>query len=345
MTEQPDNDPVARAKELLGPSSNDASIEELLDQLLTFRTSCHPDRFTDPDAKQEGAERFKLAQQLIADLNSLRQKQLVKRPKYDLATQPEDLDTLNLRLKLNAAEVEISKLKNSITELERKFASFQQEVAAERAARRESELAEIRKLYEPSKNRLLGAAIAVLLTGSLGILSQLEKVAAQLERIWPRAPETTRVTLFGISLIILAATVLRWLRHTEFQAMLSGVCTTDFARRFLRDRDSYGWHRSSTRFDEVQVVDFLEKEFTHVTGDRTTSSESLLKAARRFIARIWWWTRNPRAVYRRTLSLLGHGTYNHLKDAFIYWLIQRQLVAAPKAIRLAHEFVAKGDGD
>lgn len=347
MSEQPDKGAVERAKEFLGPSSKDASIEDLLDLLLTLKKSCHPDRFTDLDAKKVGEERFKAAQQLIDELNSLRERQVVKAViGNDLPSQRSELDTLTLRLQLNAAEAEILQQESATAHWKSQFASLQKEISAERAARRDREFAEIRKLYEPNKNRLVGAAIAILLTGSLAVLSQLEKVAAQLERIWPGAPGTMRVVLFILALTILVATLLRWLRHIEFQAMLGHVCTTDFARRFLRDKDLYfRERRSATRFDEAQVVDFLEKDFTRKNEVSALKIELLPKVVGRFLARAWCLMIHPKVVYRGVLGLLDHETYHHLKDAFIYWLIQRQLIAAPKAIRLVHEFEAIGEDE
>jgi hypothetical protein len=339
MSEEQGNNPIARAKNLLGPSSNDASIEDILDQLLRFRTTCHPDRFTDPIAKKAGEQQFKEAQELITELNALHEQQIVKASGRDLATQRDGLDTLSMRLRLTAAEVEIAALKGTIAEM-------QKEASAEDTARRVKELAEIKKLYEPSKHRLVGAAIAILLTGALGVLSQFENVASQLERIWPGAPRTTRVVLFALALIILMTTLLRWLQHTEFRAMLGRVCTTGFAQYFLQGKDEYYWrHGMRTCFNEDQVVKFLEKDFAQKNDVPNIEIKFLPKTVCRLSARAWWLLTHPRVVYRWILGLLNHESYNHLKDAFIYWLIQRRLIVNPRAISLVHVFDIKGDED
>lgn len=356
MMEQKNTDPVERACILLGLESvdaKDANIELLLQGLLDKRPGCHPDNFTDPKAQAIATKQFQEIQELIAQLEMLRQRSIIKRGETNLTdtTAPE---TLSYRIQLNATEEEVRNLKDEVQKLRKKCQSLEAELKAEHDSRRDKELARIRELYKPSKGHILGTTLTVLLASVLAILSQIEKIGTSLERLLPTSSEINRVIFFWVAIAVIVVTLLKFLKNFEFKTMMGGVCTTSFASRFFSyvTRSRY-WddfdddeHQKPVRFSEDQIVNFLSVAFKVIPYDRNSKdkrTKGSFSSAQEFYRRIVSFLRNPRRLYRRTLGLCSDETFDNLKDAFIYKLIERRLVADPRPNGLMHMFEARSE--
>jgi hypothetical protein len=393
----PEADAIAEARLFLGDDAEGFDIDELLGRLLDCRNGAHPDRFSDADAKHEASVRFKRAQKLIEKLDRRRQRQLIKSSSTDLVIA-EDARSRELRhrLQINASEERIEGLKEKLDELQRKNRALDEKLRSDRDASRSLELEKLRKMYEPSRSRILGVAISVILGGILAAILQVDQIAAVLKHYSPLSPSAFNIGVFAICIAAIAMTGSNYLKHLEYRYMMRQVCTTRFATGFLsfarslksEFHDKYGrslirefapgddYHLSelsmwlykhkervaeidenfednlrSTKeifsrflhnfevrqgdeaFDEHTVLQYLQNYFYE--ADRAGSGQRSNRVTRiRQILSI----RQLRRDYRTSLGLFSNEAMDHLKDAFILHLIDRELVDDPKAAGLVHRF-------
>lgn len=391
-----ESDPVQQARAFLGAGAETLDVDDLLDRLLDHRNSAHPDRFTDENAQKKASDRFKRAQELIEELERKRQHRLINFGSTELAKPSEFSKELTYRLQLNASADRLDALHQQLEEIRANNKELSEQLRSERDARRSLELENLKKIYEPSRARIVGVAIAMILGGSLAVLSQIDQIASLLKQYSPLSPAAFNITVFTICVIALSITLVKYLKHLEFRHMMRQACTTTFAigflsfARHLNMEFQRRYHRSLiSEFlpgsdhitsslqmwiyehrEELAAIDedfedkwestkYVCSKFLHTfeprEGDESFDEHVVLQYLESYYRpSIVFDISNPittfkgilaafsperlRRVYRTVLGLFSNEAKDHLKDAFLLHLIDRQLVDDPKAGGLVHRF-------
>tara|TARA_R110002073_G_scaffold59094_6_gene149237 strand:- start:12416 stop:13495 length:1080 start_codon:yes stop_codon:yes gene_type:complete len=340
-------------------NSDQLSDDELLDALLNFRTQSHPDRFTDDEAKEIATERFKVAQEAIDQLERKRQRDLIAKPHSSLTVASPTKESLRLKLEINAEQKRFEELQKKFRKLSKDHLALKNELQAERDAKRKEELEALGKIYEPSRGRIVGVAIAVLLTGAVAAIGQVGSIGESIQKFSPIAPWLLNIAIFLTCMAIAGATLFRFLKHSAFTAMMNETSTTRFATEFLKEirRERRHWDHDDDhsdgplRFNESSVIEFVRHYFTaselkrdpyyylRVEPEKKEVGGSRFRRAFEAVLKP---LKTPRYTYRRALGLLGTSAIDHLKDAFIFHLIHRRLIDDPRSEFLVHQFEVKG---
>jgi len=392
-------DAIAEARLFLGAGAEHLDVDDLLARLLDYRNGTHPDKFTDEDAKRDASTQFKRVQELIDKLDGRRQRQLIRTSQRSLVISEDSSRELTHRLQLNASDRKIDGLKNEVEELRRTNRDLAEKLKADREADRTLELEKLRKMYEPSRSRLVGVAATVLLGTILAGLSQVDQIAVMLKQYSPLAPSTFNIGIFSICIAALVVTGFKYVKHLEYQHMLRQVCTTTFAtgflsfsrnhrddferqygRSFLREfcpdpNDAYHlsefemWmHKHKDQLSNIDDEDFQKQmdatraicsrfvhQFEPRRGDESFDEHTVLQYLDQYYRSLesgsnstpthWvrhlkslFSARKLRTVYRMLLGLFSNEANDHLKDAFILHLIDRELVDDPKVGGFVHRF-------
>ena len=153
--------------------------------------------------------------------------------------------------------------------------------------------------------------MAIILSGALGVMSQMERVSGILDKYSPFGKQYTSTGLF-ICLLLFLAVMLRKMWEREYikrksEEVCSPKCAGDFME-YLKVKKSSSV--SITEFSEVEVFDFI-------AGDR--------QRMKGFVSLFGF------QIFRRD-------AINRLKDIFIHSLLNKKLVDFSKAEQMQRYF-------
>jgi hypothetical protein len=303
----------ARAKNLLG-LDGEHSIFELTNLLRQFRNESHPDLFQDIELKEKAETRFKEAGSLLSELERLVEQDRLSRnvteliaykPLYEVAKLNSERDLLLDELKATKYE-----LAQQSSENER----LKSKVDEKNDASLKDEIEYVRSLYRPSSKRFASFGLAILLTGALGTMTQMERVSAMLQKYSPVGTYVISTTLF-VFFLLLIAVVLRQLWESEYMRKKSGeVCSP----RYAADFEAFLSRKHFRIGDQEPLPDFSEMEvFEFLSGPETKTK----KAMRLLGFTIF----RPEAIDR-------------LKDVFLHNLLNKRLIEPGRASTMQRYF-------
>jgi len=329
---------MVRANTFLGRSTSSDSMGEILRLLESVRNRSHPDQFMDEQAKETAKLRFQEAQSLIDELTPVAELHLAQMPPAGLLSLTQNDSKLLHLLDLDEARLEMEQLKLKLIESEGSVSTLTKELADLKASVRESELDDIKKLYAPSTSKLI---LGSILAASLALLTLVERIALELDRISPNLPPLIRWILVSFCLVALLGIPVQLIRDSEFRHMKGEVCTASFAQSFREEVMAPPPNRySAPTFDDWQVRDYVERHFTEPRSQEVKDVEGIKEPdGPILIAR----PSKARIALRRLLGLDRAETYEHLKQAFVNWLIHWQYVRSVKVSNLTHRFETRVD--
>lgn len=167
-----------------------------------------------------------------------------------------------------------------------------------------AEIQHLQSIYKPSKRKYASVGLAIILSGALGVMTQMEKVSGILEKYSPFGKQYISTGLF-VCLLCFLTTMFRKLWEGEYikrksEEFCSPKCANDFMEYLKVTRSS---DAPILEFSEVEVFDFI-------SGGRQR-----LKGVVSFLGF---------QIFRRE-------TVNRLKDIFIHNSLNKKLVDVSRA--------------
>jgi hypothetical protein len=299
-----------RAKELL-QTDEEHSLFELADLIRQFRNETHPDIYQDQNLKTKAEARFKEAQSLLEELekqieldrfNRKPSELVVYKPLYDATQLQSELDAIKKLLKDTQSELDIERAQN--IELGEKL-----KIKSDDSLK--SEIQYLQRLYQPSTSNYASIGLAIVLTGALGVMSQMERVSNILAQYSPFGREYVGRGLF-VFLILFLITLARKVHEREYiRRKAEEVCSPKYVDDFIT-------YLKSWRGENVPIVGFSEIEvYRFISGYRR------------------WYKNAARWV---GFQIYRPETLNRLKDIFIHNLINKRLINVSRAEMMQRHF-------
>ena len=226
------------------------SLLELTGLLRDFRNDTHPDRFQDVELKRKAEERVKDAHALLDEIEKQLEVEQFNRKPTELALYKPLYDAVKLRSKLDKTEAELEDVKTNLASEQERNQGLTQELQKKNDDSLNSEIAHLQSIYRPSTRKYASIGMAIILSGALGVMSQMERVSGILDKYSPFGKQYTSTGLF-ICLLLFLAEILRKMWEREYikrksEEVCSPKCAGDFME-YLKVKRSYrmdDWSRA-----------------------------------------------------------------------------------------------------
>lgn len=287
------------------------SLFELTELLRQYRNDTHPDRYQDQELKNQAEARFKDAQTLLAESEKQMEVERFNRKPTELTLYRPLYDAVKLQSELDKTKKELEDAKYELASERESCNALTKELQTKQDDSLNNEIQHLQSIYRPSMRKYASIGMAILLSGALSVMSQMEKVSGVLQKYSPFDKQYISTGLF-ICLILFLAAMLRKMWEREYikrksEEVCSPKCAGDFME-YLR----------VTRTSGAPIVEFSEVEvFEFIAGDKQR-----LKSVVTFLGF---------QIFRRE-------TVNRLKDIFIHSLLNKKLVEISRAEKMQRYF-------
>lgn len=226
----------------------------------------------------------------------------VYKPLYDVVQLQSELD--KTKKELEDAKYELKNEREGNEDLHR-------QLQAKNDDSLNAEIQHLQSIYRPSTRNYASIGLSIILTGVLGMMSQMEKVSAVLEKYAPFEKRYISTGLF-ICLLLLLVAMLRKLWESEYiKRQSEEVCSPKCAHDFME-------YLKNTKASDSLVLEFSEIEvFDFLAGDKQQ-----LKSLVSFLG----------------FQIFRRATVNRLKDIFIHNLLNKKLADVSRAERMQRYF-------
>lgn len=292
-----------RAKEIL-QTDEEHSLFELAELLRQFRNDTHPDKFQDEVLKAKAEARFKNAQSLLDELEKQMEVNRFNLKPGEMALYRPLYDVVQLKSELDKSKKELQDAKYELNNEREKNDDLSMQLQTKKDDSLYAEIQHLQSIYKPSKRKYASVGLAIILSGALGVMTQMEKVSGILEKYSPFGKQYISTGLF-VCLLCFLTTMFRKLWEGEYikrksEEFCSPKCANDFMEYLKVTRSS---DAPILEFSEVEVFDFI-------SGGRQR-----LKGVVSFLGF---------QIFRRE-------TVNRLKDIFIHNSLNKKLVDVSRA--------------
>lgn len=299
-----------RAKELL-KSDGDHSLFEIAQLLRQFRKSTHPDLFQNEELKKQAEIRFKDTNALLDEVEKQLEVERFNRQPADVALYKPLYDIINLQSELDKTNKELEDAKSELSDAKSELLSEREKNDALRKELQtkndDSVIAEIKHLqsvYKPSTRKYASLGLAIVLSGALSIMLQMENVSNILKKYSPFGQQYISTGLFFCLLLFLFIMFRKLWEREYIRGKSEEVCSPKFAGDFME-------YLKIVRHSDEPIFEFSEVEvFDFILGER-----QWLKSIVSFFGF---------QIFRRE-------TVNQLKDIFIHTLLNKKLVDISRA--------------
>lgn len=302
-----------RAKEFL-QIEDEHSLFELAELLRQFRNETHPDRFQDEDLKSKAESRFKSAQTLLDELEKQVEVEHFNRKPTELALYKPLYDAVQLQNEVDKTKRALEEARNELKNERVVSDALRQELQTKTDDSLRAEIEHLQSLYKPSTRKYASIGLGILLSGALGVMTQMEKVSSILAKYSPFGKQYISTGLF-ICLLFLLVVMVRKLWESEYIKRKSEeVCSPKYANDFIG-------YLSVKRSSDKDVVEFSEIEvFEFTLGGRQ-------------------WYKKLAALLG--IQIFGPETINRLKDIFIHNSLNKKLVSVSRAEMMQRYFTVQ----
>jgi hypothetical protein len=310
MNEHIQQNAVQRAKNLLQIEGEMTSYE-LLEKLREYRTEIHPDRFTEDGAKKEAEAKFKEGESLIDELQKQTEVEHARRKPSEMILYKSLHDSLQIQSELANTKKKLGETEKALNEIRDNNLELQKQLEEKKDESLKSEIENLQSLYKPSTREYASISIGIVLTGSLAVMSQMEKVSTVLKSHSPFGEKYIGTILF-VCLVAFLFTMMRKLWEQGYikrksEEVCSPKCAADFMAYLEKENYLKG---PALEFSEVESFQYL--------AGRTNWRK-------RFVTRIGFQCFRPETV-------------NRLKNVFIHNLLIKKLIAFSRAEKMQRYF-------
>jgi hypothetical protein len=300
---------IQKAKDQLN-TTEDLPATELYDLLHKYRSSNHPDKFTDKDLKEKAEEKFKDLNVLLKELQSFVEKESLEKKPSELVVYQKDFELIKLKQELIALEETNKSLTINITSKEYEIEKLTKALNKVRNVELEEKTSDLITLYKPNSKSLFSLGVTVVLTLVAGVLTKIEEVANLINKYSPFEPTTFKYIVFAVLLFFILRYCKKSIEGSQIEYAAKRIKTPLMINKFVNYLDNKGIGDS---FTEMNVYDFLSQEFI----------------PKNYFSKLF---------FSKIFHLYSETTIDSMKDIFIYNLINRKLVTISSADRLDRKF-------
>ena len=286
---------------------------ELLELLRLFRNASHPDHFQDAEMKAKAESRFKEAGSLLSELERFNEQEMLSRKPAELIAYKPLYEVAKLNSERDALKAELKTTKELVDQQFDSNERLRKSLDEKADNSLKDEIAHVRSLYRPSSRRFASFGLAIILSGALGTMTQMERVSLALHKYSPVEPNIISTALF-ICFLLLITNALRQLWESEYiRKKSAAVCSPRYALDFYEFQN-----KKSYILDKDSMPDFSEMEaFEFLSG--------------------------PQTYFIKTLGVLGFTifrpeTIDRLKDVFLHNLLNKRLIEPSRAATMQRYF-------
>lgn len=290
--------------------SEDLTGTELYDLLHKYRSTQHPDKFSDKEHKKVAEEKFKKLNGLLQELANYLEKDKQQKKPSEIIPYQKDYEIIkNKQLiiiyeeKIKSLTYEFENSKNVIRELKREIIKLQGDKVEEKTD-------ELIKLYKPSKRSMFSLGLGFLLTFLIGVLSKVDEIAILIKKYFPFDPIYFNYLIFGILVYIPIKYLKMTYEENKIEEAARKIRTPLLIGGFMKYLEAIQLKDS---FTEMNVYEYLYSYFI--------PKNKLLKL-----------------YYSKILKMYTISTIDSLKNIFIYNLLNRQLISISSAENLDRKF-------
>lgn len=299
-----------RAKDFL-QIDGEYSLFEMTELLKQFRNSTHPDKFQDQELKKKAEARFIHAQILLDEFEKQMEIERFNRKPSELALYKPLYDAVQLQSELDKTQKELEDAKNELASERERSDELTKELQIKKDDSLRAEIEHLQFIYRPSARKYASIGLAIVLSGALAVMSQMEKVSDILEKYSPFGKQYVSTSLFVCLLLFLAAMLRKLWEREYIKRKSEEVCSPKCAGDFLEYlRVTMSSDAPIVEFSEVEVFDFF------------ASGRQRVKDIVSFLGF---------QIFRRE-------TINRLKDIFIHNLLNKKLVEVSRAEKMQRYF-------
>lgn len=220
-------------------------------------------------------------------------------------------DAVKLQSELDRTRDELETVKHDLASEREKNDELTKELLKKKDDSLNAEIAHLQSIYRPSTRKYASLGLAIILSGTLGAMSQMERVSGVLERHSPFGKQYISTGLFVCLLLFLAAMFRKLWEREYIKRKSEEVCSPKCAGDFME-------YLKVTNVPDAILVEFSEVEvFDFIAGDR--------KRLKDLVSFLGF------QIFRRE-------TVNRLKDIFIHSLLNKKLVDFSKAEQMQRYF-------
>ncbi|MCX5800716.1 MAG: hypothetical protein NTX17_04945 [Candidatus Eisenbacteria bacterium] len=305
---------IQRVRDLLN-MRDECSPIELHSRLREYCHHIHPDRFVDAESKKTAEARFKAAQELMPELFRFIQDEAIRRTPAELMLYRPIYDNVFTQHELDEANKEIERLKHRIECGEFEIEQLKDELKRKEDARFQEERRNLEKLYKPTPGSLASLGLVFMLGALMPAMNKVKETSDFISQYSPFSPATIKMTLFVLFVTMLFLTLKQYIENLLLRRRVQEVCSTRFSIDFMNHLSYvYTWEDCKRgKFTESHAFDFI-------AGNRAKWKSLLAHIG---------------------FPLFRTSTYELLKNCFIGYLIQKQLIEISNAEDLNRTFTVK----
>lgn len=302
---------VQRVKNALNIKGQ-CGTNELYNALREYRNQIHPDKYTDPKAKEIAEAKFKETQEMLSELIQFIQNEEISKTPKGLALYKQDYQYVLLQHQFDVAKEEIDSLKTQLEWREREKEELRRELQIKEDARFAIERNKLERMYKPTKINWASLGITFILTSVMAAMSKVEEISEIIISYSPLSQNIINIILFIIFISMLLLTIKGYIENRLLRDQVDKICSSNTANEFMRYL-SYNnkWkEKEKKRFNESDVLKFINYR---------------IPKWKLILSRVFFSLYNP-----NTLELL--------KNCFINQLLQKHLIEVSYARELDRTF-------
>lgn len=303
------NSIIQEVKDELG-ITDDIPSTRLYDLLHKYRTSQHPDKFTDESLKEVAEEKFKKINSLLGKLSTHIELEKQQKPANELAIFQNDYEIIDLKQSTVHLEKEIERLNNEIKSNEYLIKRIRKENKRLKKDYVDKKTEELIKEYKPTKKSLLSLGIIFILTLITGVLTKVEEIANFIFKYSPFEESTLNFVIFSILIFVPVFYGKMLFEQKQIKKASKLIKTPKLTKEFL---DYLTEKELEKDFNEYNVYDFLHSKFI---------SKNII----------------VRFLKSKIFHLYDDNTIDDLKDLFVYNLLNKKLIVFSQADKLDRNF-------
>lgn len=294
---------------------DDVNEFELMDRLREYRNAIHPDSHADKQCEKELTEKCSEANILISELHTYLESLKGKLPALKVTESMTlyKMENLNSEIDSLREKIESLELNNSI--LERKNEELTKELQEKKRGESKEKQNDLLKLYKMNKAKAFGSGAALIISGSITMFSQIEKISSYISKYSPFPIDIMNKTMFVIFIIVILYYIKKAIEYKNIKTRMNNVISYSFIEDFVNTID---------KAEDEKIKYFSENDvYNYIYGKKNFIKKIMTKIGLRYYS---------------------SETIMCLTNVFIYNLLDRDVIASAYKDNLKQYFSIKEKG-
>jgi hypothetical protein len=293
--------------------SEDLSSTELYDLLHKYRSTQHPDKYTDDAMKKIAEEKFKHLNELLLELSKNIEQEKQQQLPSEIVLHQKEYEIVKIKQQTVDYEKEIKSLKDNINCKEWEIKNLQEEINNLQKEKISKETQDLIKLYKPSKKSIFSLGITFFLTLIIGVLSKIDEIAGLITKYFSFNIEFLNVIILIILIVVPLYYFKKRLDENIIEKVAIKISTPIFINGFMKYLETNRWKEGEKidSFTELDIYQYITQQLKDSYGFKYSYSK---------------------------VFIYNEISINALKDIFIYNLLNRKLISISTADKLDRKF-------